>query len=62
MARILVVDDDARLRDFARRALTRLEHTVLEAGSVDEALERLAEPVDSDRHRHPAGAREAVSI
>jgi two-component system response regulator HydG len=46
MARILVVDDDPRLRDSLRRALTRLEHDVLEAGSLEEALERLATPVD----------------
>ncbi len=46
MARILVVDDDPRLRDSLRRALVRLEHEVVEAGSLEEALERLATPVD----------------
>ncbi|MEO8519755.1 MAG: sigma-54 dependent transcriptional regulator [Acidobacteriota bacterium] len=46
MARILVVDDDPRLRDSLRRALVRLGHDVTEAGSLDEALERLATPVD----------------
>lgn len=46
MARILVVDDDPRLRDSLRRAMTRLEHSVVEAGSIEEALERLSQPVD----------------
>jgi DNA-binding NtrC family response regulator len=46
MARILVVDDDPRLRDSLRRALSRLEHEVLEAGTIDEALQALATPVD----------------
>lgn len=46
MARILVVDDDPRLRDSLRRALARLDHEVVEAGSVEEALERLSTPVD----------------
>ena len=46
MAHILVVDDDPRLRDSLRRALTRLDHQVIEAGSVEEAIERLATPVD----------------
>jgi DNA-binding NtrC family response regulator len=46
MARILVVDDDPRLRDSLRRALVRLGHDVVEAGALEEALERLATPVD----------------
>ncbi len=46
MARILVVDDDPRLRDSLRRALARLDHEVVEAGSIEEALERLSTPVD----------------
>ena len=46
MARILVVDDDPRMRDSLRRALVRLDHEVTEAGGLDEALERLAQPVD----------------
>lgn len=46
MARILVVDDDPRLRDSLRRALFRLDHEVFEASSLVEALERLASPID----------------
>lgn len=46
MARILVVDDDPRLRDSLRRALVRLHHDVVEAGSCEEALDYLRTPVD----------------
>ncbi len=41
MARILVVDDEAGLRDSLRRALTRQGHSVDEASGVDEALRKL---------------------
>jgi two-component system, cell cycle sensor histidine kinase and response regulator CckA len=35
---VLVVDDDAAVRDMMRRSLTRRRHTVLDAASGDEAL------------------------
>jgi DNA-binding NtrC family response regulator len=41
MARILVVDDEAGLRDSLRRALTRQGHSVEEASGVDEAIRKL---------------------
>ena len=41
MARILVVDDEAGLRDSLRRALIRQGHSVDEASAVDEALQKL---------------------
>lgn len=46
-ARILVVDDDAHLREVVRYALSREGHDVVEAGDGREALDRLArESVD----------------
>jgi two-component system response regulator AtoC len=39
MARILVVDDEAKIRAILRRMLSDLQHQVLEAGSGEEALE-----------------------
>lgn len=45
MARILLADDDAALRDFARRALEADGHKVVEVPDGSEALDRLtAEP------------------
>jgi two-component system, NtrC family, response regulator HydG len=41
VARILVVDDEAGLRDSLRRALSRQGHSVDEASAVDEALRKL---------------------
>ena len=41
MARILVVDDEAGLRDSLRRALTRKGHSVDDASAVDEAIRKL---------------------
>lgn len=47
MARILVVDDDKRIRALIRRGLKKLGHEVVEAGDGAAALERLrADPVD----------------
>ncbi len=47
MARILVVDDDERIRALIRRGLKKLGHEVVEAGDGAAALERLrADPVD----------------
>jgi two-component system, NtrC family, response regulator HydG len=41
MARILVVDDEAGLRDSLRRALTRQGHVVDDASAVDDAIRKL---------------------
>lgn len=38
MAKIVLVDDDDLVREFAQLTLTRAGHTVLPAGSVKEAL------------------------
>lgn len=38
MAKIVLVDDDDLVREFAELALTRAGHTVLPAGSAKEAL------------------------
>ncbi len=47
MARILVVDDDERIRTLIRRGLKKLGHEVIEAGDGAAALKRLrADPVD----------------
>jgi DNA-binding response OmpR family regulator len=41
MARIILVDDDAAMRDFVRKALENDGHTVLVAQDGQEALERI---------------------
>ena len=38
MARILIIDDDAEVRELAALALTRCGHVVVEAGDGDEGL------------------------
>ena len=43
MATVLVVDDDAMIRDVIRGALERSGHGVVEAAEGSEALERLKE-------------------
>src|SRR5437773_11468522 len=40
--RVLVVDDDASVRDLLGEVLSRTQATVVEAGSGDDAVERLA--------------------
>src|SRR5262249_53775681 len=47
MPRILVVDDEAGLRDSLRRALVRQGHSVDEAATFDEGIQKLqAAPCD----------------
>jgi DNA-binding NtrC family response regulator len=47
MARILVVDDEASIRDILTRRLTQWGHEVVTAGGAEAALETMtAEPVD----------------
>jgi DNA-binding NtrC family response regulator len=42
MARILVVDDEAPIRDILTRRLNQWGHSVVTAGSADEAIEEMS--------------------
>ncbi len=46
MARILLAEDDAAVRDFVRRALEMDDHDVVPVHDGGEALERALSPVD----------------
>ena len=46
MPTILVVDDEVAMRDFVHRSINPLGHTIVEAGTAEEALAGLATATD----------------